>query len=147
MDWTSIYLEVGGPVPSVHVVAEHLVVVRVDQDALKVGLRHVPVERVERLETVRDDQGQSRLARGSLGSPRVSSRPVGVVPVLPGRLEELVVDVCGGLVEQAQRSNDLPVRWVRVLFRERLDDVLGPVDIVAVGGPVWLSAVVPSLSH
>lgn len=122
-------------VPGLVVVVEDLVVVGVDKDRLKVGLGHEPVEGVERLEPVRDDKGETGLGGRAFGDPGVPSSSVCVVPVLPSGLEELVILECGGLVEECKHGDDLPVVGVRVFAGECLDDLLGAVDVVGVGGP------------
>ena len=50
------YLDVRWPVPSLVVVVEDLIVVRVDENVLVVWLVHVIVESIELLESIVDDK-------------------------------------------------------------------------------------------
>jgi hypothetical protein len=60
-----------------------------------------------------------------------------------GGREEVVVEVPGRLVEQLEHRHHLPVGWVRVLERERLDDVLGSQDVVRVLVPGMGLSMIP----
>lgn len=128
-------MDVSRPVPSLEIVVEALVVVRVDEYVFKVGFSHEAVERVERLEAIADDEGETRLARRALRRPRVSSTTVRIVPILPCRQKEVVAEVSGGLVEEAEHSHDLPVGRVRVFLSEGLDDKLGSDYVVRICVP------------
>lgn len=128
--------------PGLVVLVEDLVVVRVEEDVLEGGLGHVVVPVRERLEGVVDGDGEAGLRGRALGGPRPAGGTVAVVVVLVGGREEVVVEVPGGLVEELEHRHHLPVGRVRVLERERLDDVLGSQDVVRVLVPAMgLSAI------
>jgi hypothetical protein len=126
---------VGRPVPAVVLVVKDLVVVGVECYGFPCRLGHVVVKRTDRLEAVVNDEQEARLVARSLRCPWVPSGSIGIVPVLTGSLEQLIVKIGSGLIQEGKSSDDLVVRWVAVFPCNPFDNVLGAYEIVIVGSP------------